>query len=64
MTSADPEPYRHIVSLPRDTAEPRPDGDPLMATACRIRAFIGHGWRFTTRLAEQVPRAYLSGWSL
>ncbi|MGA6205717.1 hypothetical protein ACPESR_13315 [Nocardia testacea] len=39
-------------------------GDPLVAAARRIRGFVGAGWRFQTGLAGQMPRLFLTGWSL
>ncbi|MEV0362222.1 hypothetical protein [Nocardia fusca] len=48
----------------REAASVGPEaGDPLVDTARRIRGFLRDGWRFQARLAEQLPRLYLTGWS-
>lgn len=39
-------------------------GDPLVATARRVREFLRAGRRFQAGLAEQQPRLFLTGWSL
>ncbi|MEU1521143.1 hypothetical protein ABZ413_02945 [Nocardia rhamnosiphila] len=39
-------------------------GDPLVATARRARGFLRAGWRFQSGLAGQLPRLFLTGWSL
>ncbi|WP_040835235.1 hypothetical protein [Nocardia brevicatena] len=64
MTPYDPDVSRRISARGRGEAGFRPDRDPLVAAVHRIGDFVGHGWNFTTRLAEQLPQAYLSGWSL
>ncbi|MEV0104812.1 hypothetical protein AB0H42_00510 [Nocardia sp. NPDC050799] len=39
-------------------------GDPLVATARRVRGFLRAGWRFQVGLVDQLPRLFLTGWSL
>lgn len=49
----------------REAASVGPEaGDPLVAAARRARGFLRAGWRFQAGLAEQLPRLFLTGWSL
>ncbi|WP_459545951.1 hypothetical protein [Nocardia sp. X0981] len=43
---------------------PLPGADPLVTTAQRAGVFFRAGWRFTTELAERIPRLYLAEWHL
>ncbi|MGW6334947.1 hypothetical protein [Nocardia rhamnosiphila] len=49
----------------REAAPAGPEaGDPLVATARRVRGFLRAGWRFQSGLAGQLPRLFLAGGSL
>lgn len=61
---ADPGAPRIEWERGRAAADSAPEADPLIAGLNRLRSFLRAGWSFNARLAERIPAAYFSGWSL